>query len=1729
MFEGTKRLLAMLLACTLALGTLTPMTAYAEELGAAPEEKPDAFIDPVEEEGTDCSLDHTWDDADCDTPKTCSVCGATEGDALGHTWADADCDTPKTCSVCGATEGDALGHTWDDADCDTPKTCSVCGATEGDALGHSWQEAETVKVCTVCGTEEKIQTQQPEDGENDILIIADEDDLKVESYSAFMKELKVLEGYADAFAAGNSKYSDPNVLVVNFIRTGVERYQTVYWSGLAGSEITAFTEYVRQQDADNGTTAMALRNIVIEDFKLPNGNPADFGHMSGTMNILYCNNSQNSHDIGGWAGDICDLLLYSRDHGDVPEGTVDEMAAFILEKCFGVDADDAFGWDDFYGDLDAYYLVREWKKGGKSLSGLMEEYFTADLDDQDRSAYFLNHRFTGLKTQQDVRDAVYNAYIGNTAIEILEGDSDRNLTDVNPDLRKAACYAFADYVYTQAGDRLGEDTGEEPDPEIPTDPSEPEEEPENPYYEDFSVSKSFLAPGISQSIHYALSADNKQMAYYVATVDVTRDDVTIMANYRNADPTQGWGMSRVMDQAEALTAKHSNPDDAPNYIENFSVVVATNGDGYNMSTGEPGGLLVMGGVEYHPVDKDGFFAILKDGSAMIGTRADYDIYKDQIQEAIGGFGATLVKDGKIVANPADTTRASRTAVGITATGAVVMMVLDGRQEPFSCGGSMAEIAQIMYEAGCVHAINLDGGGSTTYASKPEGADKLQLVNRPSDGYARSVAATLAAISTSKVTNEFDHANISADYDYLTIGTSVTVTAVGVSTSGNAAPIPEDAQWVVSDETIGTITQEGVFTAVENGEVEVSLIQGEKVLGKKTLNVVIPDAIAFEKENYNAIYGVPVRLGLNLFYNGNTVAYNNDDILVVLEDESAATLEDMMLTGIEESGVRNLIAGAVLMSNFDLQAMTTISFYKDGEAIFDFDDITGGTRELAWKRGISNSTTQDSVIYNIDDPTKPMDITYVFGLDMETIEFPEKLEEIRYMLGGEAGSTAWDYMLMFAERISVLTEVIISARFDKNLVIDYSDLSFRNDYFNLTSATLDEETNTLTIKCNWVDQTQAIDPATANPTCILSGIKATTRDGGWDELGQMNIINSGSIGYDVYARFSSLYSFACKEENQEKYGLYPYSVQTDEISYNGGPEQGGHFSSTYAEFEDHFTLDKSMRQGWYTINDQMFYFVDHVALTGIQKVPSHEDPSVKLFYDFGEDGACTGKITGLFDYDGGKCYAVLGKMMTGWQSMYDRDGNAVDYYFDKTTGKAVNGVQTIAGYTYTFEDYVLVRGDLVTDETGTRYRWAGQWVYGKWFEVDGNTYHVSANRSNNFYVTTGYSHIVGQDLEYHWHLFDENGVFQKDYTGKYHVGNDTYYLKNGVMVQEPGLIYLDGYYYYFCSTGKAVKNCTYWPTKTNGLLPMGPYVFDEEGRMTNPPGQTPDTPDTPDTPQEPAEKKNGIHTVNGKLYYYVDDMIQYAAGVVQLEDGSYIYVRSNGQLAVGAYWVTNTNGLMDQGMHNFDENGIMTDPPVAEPEQPDVPVDPNPDDPDQPEKPEVKEGIIEENGILYYYENGTRAYAKGLVKLQDEEGNDFYIYVRSNGQLAIGSYWVTNDNGLLPQQMYNFGEDGKMLNPPVTEPEDPDTPDQPDTPVVPEPPVVKHGIVEENGVLYYYENGTRAYAKGVVKLVDEAGVTYYIYVRSNAQLALGNYWTTNHNGLLAEKMYNFGTDGRYYPA
>lgn len=73
-----------------------------------------------------------------------------------------------------------------------------------------------------------------------------------------------------------------------------------------------------------------------------------------------------------------------------------------------------------------------------------------------------------------------------------------------------------------------------------------------------------------------------------------------------------------------------------------------------------------------------------------------------------------------------TARHPRTAIGIKADGKVILLTVDGRQEN-SAGMSLHELTKTMRYLGCVDAINLDGGGSTTLWTEKNG-----VVNYPSD-------------------------------------------------------------------------------------------------------------------------------------------------------------------------------------------------------------------------------------------------------------------------------------------------------------------------------------------------------------------------------------------------------------------------------------------------------------------------------------------------------------------------------------------------------------------------------------------------------------------------------------------------------------------------------------------------------------------------------------------------------------------------------------------------------------------------------------------------------------------------------------------------------------------------------------------------------------------------------------------------------------------------------------
>ena len=123
--------------------------------------------------------EHTYTDATCTVPKTCTKCGATTGSALGHNWSGATCTTDNTCTRCGAwgsgalghdtisatctqpercvrcgtTWGSKLGHSYDSATCTSPKKCRRCGATSGSSLGHNYSSATCTspKKCSRCG------------------------------------------------------------------------------------------------------------------------------------------------------------------------------------------------------------------------------------------------------------------------------------------------------------------------------------------------------------------------------------------------------------------------------------------------------------------------------------------------------------------------------------------------------------------------------------------------------------------------------------------------------------------------------------------------------------------------------------------------------------------------------------------------------------------------------------------------------------------------------------------------------------------------------------------------------------------------------------------------------------------------------------------------------------------------------------------------------------------------------------------------------------------------------------------------------------------------------------------------------------------------------------------------------------------------------------------------------------------------------------------------------------------------------------------------------------------------------------------------------------------------------------------------------------------------------------------------------------------------------------------
>ena len=446
-----------------------------------------------------------------------------------------------------------------------------------------------------------------------------------------------------------------------------------------------------------------------------------------------------------------------------------------------------------------------------------------------------------------------------------------------------------------------------------------------------------LAPGVTETTVVSYDKNGDRVKYWAVKAEVSKiDTIEIKANYHDNDNTGVWGKATVVEQANAATAKRG-----------YNVVVSQNAAYYNVTTGQPTGAFVMEGVNING-DSMGnqteFFAQMDDGTYMIGKRGTFSQYSEHVVEAIGGY-KLLVWDGAVVAGLNAVDKYPRSTIGVTAEGDVITMMADGNQKPTSAGLTYAEQAQLMLELGCVAAVELDGGGSATYASKYEGETEITVRNNCCDGTVRSVSNTFMIISTAVADGQFDHANLSTEYAYYVANSKVAIDASGADAAGHAAEIPADVFWTLSDSSFGSVTN-GVFQSNGKlGTVTVNMISGGKAVGSIDVTIVNPSSVAFSATEKTLPYGKLADMNVSAMYNGAEV-YAEASAFDFAMSNAAGTMDNFNFMATSDESVKSTVLTATYKYAANLVAKVTINFGKGSEVLFDFENYGKG-EEFNW--------------------------------------------------------------------------------------------------------------------------------------------------------------------------------------------------------------------------------------------------------------------------------------------------------------------------------------------------------------------------------------------------------------------------------------------------------------------------------------------------------------------------------------------------------------------------------------------------------------------------------------------------------------------------------------------------------------------------------------------------------------------------------------------------------------
>lgn len=400
-----------------------------------------------------------------------------------------------------------------------------------------------------------------------------------------------------------------------------------------------------------------------------------------------------------------------------------------------------------------------------------------------------------------------------------------------------------------------------------------------------------------------------------------------------------WNLEKTTLQAAAYTKATGG-----------NVIMAMNGDFYNMQNAQPLGYLIMEGnviQENNGAASEPYFAVLKDGTYAI---RDAGTDCSDVLEAVSG-PCYLVKDGQVNHNGDYLIPVN--SIGLKADGTVVTFMADGRQRPYSVGMTMNEQAEFLAAQGVVNAIYLDGGGSATYASKREGTSDLTIRNRPSDGVERTVSSALLLVSTAEQDGVFDHASLSPNNTVYTPNSQIRFSAIGVDKNGGHAELPDNVSWSVTDSKCGTIDADGLFTPAKNykGEVTAQLLVDGKSAGRTTVTIADITDLSFSSAEASLDFGASSDLGLIAKSSGRDIVYKDGDFRWTVtsqtegvSDADAGSVRDNVFTAGSGKETMNVTVKATYAYDKSKTAEIQVEIGKLPVTLLDFEPDAEGNRQ-----------------------------------------------------------------------------------------------------------------------------------------------------------------------------------------------------------------------------------------------------------------------------------------------------------------------------------------------------------------------------------------------------------------------------------------------------------------------------------------------------------------------------------------------------------------------------------------------------------------------------------------------------------------------------------------------------------------------------------------------------------------------------------------------------------------